>query len=114
MLEENEERVLSLLDSETQVWGIKSSPLTFAYENFMYDVIAHTCSQKYMNEQWYNGLPPGKLAYLSVSLRGEQTHIDAMLSKYLASSVILLAVTSQSQLFFLTRPGLIRSAPDFF
>lgn len=84
MLEENEERVLSLLDSETQVWGIQSSPLTFAYENFMYDVIAHTCSQKYMNEKWYNGLPPGKCAYMLVSLRGEQTHIDAMLTKYLA------------------------------
>lgn len=66
MLEENEERVLSLLDSETQVWGIKSSPLTFAYENFMYDIVAHTCSQKLINKEWYNNLTPDLKPFLKV------------------------------------------------
>lgn len=67
MLEENEERVLSLLEIQTSVWGIQSKPLTFAYENVMYDVIAHTCSQNYMNKKWYSDLPPGYFNYFKVN-----------------------------------------------
>lgn len=43
---ENAVSAIDLMDDEAHVWGIHSSPLTFAYENFMYDVVAHTCSQK--------------------------------------------------------------------
>lgn len=67
MLEENEERVLSLLEIQTSVWGIQSKPLTFAYENVMYDVIAHTCSQNYMNKKWCSDLPPGYFNYFKVN-----------------------------------------------
>lgn len=58
MYEEDNNQAIKLMDDEASVWGIKSSPLTFAYENVMYDVVAHTCSQKYMNKQWYNKLAP--------------------------------------------------------
>lgn len=67
MLEENKERTLKLLDSKRSVWGIKSNPLTFAHENFMYDVIAHTCSQTYMNKKWYSNLPRGKWDFSEVN-----------------------------------------------
>lgn len=102
MLEENEERALSLLDSETRVWGIRSSPLTFAYENFMYDVIAHTCSQKYMNEKWYNGLPPGKLAYMWCMVRQTCAFFKSTRTKYIINLITFLFVLGVYSAFVLT------------
>lgn len=69
MYNENAEHAIDLMDDEAHVWGIHSSPLTFAYENFMYDVVAHTCSQKNMNKQWYNGLPPDLNLFMKVDAR---------------------------------------------
>lgn len=66
MYTENADCAIDLMDDEAHVWGIHSSPLTFAYENFMYDVVAHTCSQKNMNKQWYNNLPPDFKPFLEV------------------------------------------------
>lgn len=105
MLEESEERVLNLLDSETSVWGIQSSPLTFAYENFMYDVIAHTCSQKHMNDKWYNGLPPGKCAYLKCIRTQPINFITSTKTKYLINSFMFLSVLVTYSAFVLTSVG---------
>lgn len=58
MYNENTQHAIELMDDDAVVWGIRSSPLTFAYENFLYDVVAHDCSQKNMNKQWYNNLAP--------------------------------------------------------
>lgn len=58
MYNENSQHAIELMDDDAVVWGIRSSPLTFAYENFLYDVVAHDCSQKNMNKQWYNNLAP--------------------------------------------------------
>lgn len=66
MYEEDTKQAIKLMDDEAHVWGIKSSPLTFAYENVMYDVVAHTCSQKYINKQWYNKLPTDLWPFLKV------------------------------------------------
>lgn len=66
MYNENPEYAMDLMDDEAHVWGIHSSPLTFAHENFMYDVVAHTCSQKNMNNLWYNKLPPDLKPFLKV------------------------------------------------
>lgn len=66
MYNENPEYAIDLMDDEAHVWGIHSSPLIFAYENFMYDVVAHTCSQKNMNKLWYNKLPPDLKPFLKV------------------------------------------------
>lgn len=66
MYNENTEYAIDLMDDEAHVWGIHSSPLIFAYENFMYDVVAHTCSQKNMNKLWYNKLPPDLKPFLKV------------------------------------------------
>lgn len=67
MYEENEELAIDLMDTEANIWGIHSSPLTFAYENFMYDIIAHTCSQKFMNNRWWNNLEPDMESFLAVN-----------------------------------------------
>lgn len=66
MYNENAASAIDLMDDEAHVWGIHSSPLTFAYENFMYDVVANTCSQKNLNKQWYNDLPPDLKPFLKV------------------------------------------------
>lgn len=68
MYEEDTKHAIDLMDDEAVVWGIKSSPLTFAYENFMYDIVAHTCSQKYMNKQWYNKLAPDLKPFFMVNI----------------------------------------------
>lgn len=66
MYEEDSKHAINLMDDEAVVWGIYSSPLTFAYENFMYDIVAHTSSQKLMNKQWYNNLAPDLKPFLKV------------------------------------------------
>lgn len=68
MYEEDTQHAIDLMDDEAVVWGIRSSPLTFAYENFMYDIVAHTCSQKYMNKQWYNNLAPDLKPFFLVTI----------------------------------------------
>lgn len=65
--EENETLAIVLLTTKANIWRVRSSPLTFAYENFMYDIIAHTCSQKYMNNQWWNNLEPDMGSFLKVT-----------------------------------------------
>lgn len=69
MYEEDTQHAIDLMDDEAVVWGIRSSPLTFAYENFMYDIVAHTCSQKYMNKQWYNNLAPDLKPFFMVTIQ---------------------------------------------
>lgn len=66
MYEEDTKHAIKLMDDMATVWKIKSSPLTFAYENVMYDVVAHTCSQKYINRRWYKKLPPDLWPFLKV------------------------------------------------
>lgn len=66
MYNENTRHAMDLMDDEAIVWGIRSSPLTFAHENFMYEIVAHTCSQKNMNKLWYNNLPPDLKPFLKV------------------------------------------------
>lgn len=66
MYEEDTNLAFDLMDTEANIWGIESSPLTFAYENFMYDVVAHTCSQKFMSSKWYSLAPDLKKNFLKV------------------------------------------------
>lgn len=66
MYYENTRHAVDLMDDEAVVWGIRSSPLTFAHENCMYEIVAHTCSQKNMNKLWYNYLPPDLKPFLKV------------------------------------------------
>lgn len=67
MYNENSIHAIDLMDDDGYVWGIHSSPLAFAHENFMYDVVAHTCSQKNMNKHWYNNLPPDLGPFIKVN-----------------------------------------------
>ena len=81
MYKEDTTQAVKAMNDEAVVWGVLSSPLTIAYENFMYDVVAHTCSRKSMNKQWYNDLPPDTFPFLKVRLMQSIciTHISALI-----------------------------------
>lgn len=44
--EDNTDLAYKLLCNCTSVWGIRSNPLNFAYENSVYEVVAHKCVRK--------------------------------------------------------------------
>lgn len=66
MCKENANQSSDLMATGAIVWGIFSSPLNFAHEHFLYDVLAHVCSQKNISKRWYNDLPPNLRPYLKV------------------------------------------------
>lgn len=68
MSEENRYNAIGVMETMVQVWGISSSPLTFAYENNMRDVVAHPCSQQSMRRQWYNGSELDFVHFLKVKI----------------------------------------------
>lgn len=86
MYEEDTTSAIEAMDDESVIWGIHSSPLTFAYENFMYDVVAHTCSQKNMNKQWYNNLAPDLRPFLKVKVKQVNNFRSKIIPKLLTSS----------------------------
>lgn len=104
MYNEDTEHAIDLMEDEAHVWGIHSSPLTFAYENFMYDVVAHTCSQKNMNKQWYNGLPPDLKPFLkSVCTCAKQKQFfTAPLTKYVFNYMMFFTMLVMYSAFVLT------------
>lgn len=46
MSKANINQAIEFMDTESFVLGVFSSPLHFAYEHHLYDVLAHMCSQK--------------------------------------------------------------------
>nr|XP_034321515.1 transient receptor potential cation channel subfamily M member 2-like [Crassostrea gigas] len=102
MYQEDSQHAIDLMDDEAVVWGIHSSPLTFAYENFMYDVVAHTCSQKYINIKWYNNLAPDLVPFLQSAIRKPKNFFTAPLTKYIFNYMVFLTVLVMYSSFVLT------------
>lgn len=48
----------NIMDSLETVWKIQATPIAFAYEFQMYDVIAHPSTVALMNKKWYRGMVP--------------------------------------------------------
>lgn len=69
MNDENPDVTIGLLTTISSVWGIHSSPLTFAYENLMYDVVAHACSKKYMKKKLYSNLATDIKSFFKVKTK---------------------------------------------
>lgn len=103
--QEDPKHAVDLMDDEANIWGIHSSPLTFAYENFMYDVVAHTCSQKYINIQWYNDLAPDLVPFLKAARERPNKFLTAPLTKYVFNYVMFFAVLILYSSFVLTSIG---------
>ncbi|XP_056002361.1 transient receptor potential cation channel subfamily M member-like 2 isoform X2 [Ostrea edulis] len=102
MYEENTKHAIDLMDHDLSVWGMKSSPLTFAYENFMYDVVAHTCSQKNINKQWYNNLAPDLVPFLKSAFRRPKEFFTAPLTKYIYNYMMFFSMLVMYSAFVLT------------
>nr|XP_034319165.1 transient receptor potential cation channel subfamily M member-like 2 isoform X2 [Crassostrea gigas] len=102
MYEEDTKQAIKLMDDEANVWGINSSPLTFAYENVMYDVVAHTCSQKFMNKQWYNKLAPDLVPFLKSAIHKRKKFLSAPLTKYVVNYMLFFSMLVMYSAFVLT------------
>ncbi|XP_078329891.1 transient receptor potential cation channel subfamily M member 2-like [Crassostrea virginica] len=102
MYEENTTHAIEVMDDEAVVWGIHSSPLTFAYENFMYDVVAHVCSQKNMNKQWYNNLTPDLKPFLKSAFTRPKAFITAPLTKFVFNYMMFFTMLVMYSAFILT------------
>ncbi|XP_056002354.1 transient receptor potential cation channel subfamily M member 2-like isoform X2 [Ostrea edulis] len=102
MYEENIYHAIDLMDDDIVTWGIQSSPLTFAYENFMFDVVAHTCSQKNMNKQWYNNLTPDLVPFLKSAFRKPRKFFTAPLTKYIYNYMMFFSMLVMYSAFVLT------------
>ncbi|XP_065924094.1 transient receptor potential cation channel subfamily M member 2 isoform X3 [Magallana gigas] len=102
MFEEDTRNAIDLMDDEATIWGIHSSPLTFAYENFMYDVVAHTCSQKNMNKQWYNTLAPDLKPFMMSAISKPKLFFTAPLTKYVFNYMMFFTMLVMYSAFVLT------------
>lgn len=69
MSKENINQAIELMDTESVVMGILSSPLHFAYEHHLYEIIAHICAQKNVSRRWYNSLPPNCGPFLKANIK---------------------------------------------
>ncbi|KAK3088999.1 hypothetical protein FSP39_000014 [Pinctada imbricata] len=49
MYDQDAKAAMKIVDSKVRIWGILSTPITFAYENYEMDFIAHTCPQRRYN-----------------------------------------------------------------
>lgn len=106
MYDENANQAIDLMDTEADIWGIRSCPLTFAYENFMYDVVAHTCSQKNMNRQWYNNLAPDLKPFLKSAISKPKMFFSAPLTKYIINYMMFFTMLVMYSAFVLTSIGI--------
>ncbi|XP_056021813.1 uncharacterized protein LOC125651630 [Ostrea edulis] len=105
LYEEDTQSAIDLMDDVSNVWGIKSSPLTFAHENFLYDVVAHACSQKHMNLEWYNNLAPDLKPFMKSMFRKPRKFFTAPVTKYMYNYITFLVMLIFYSFFVLTSIG---------
>ena len=66
MYTQDSETAIKAVGWQASVWSIQTAPLTFAHDMYMYDITAHTCSQKHMDKRWYKSMPPDPWNFLKV------------------------------------------------
>nr|XP_022311230.1 transient receptor potential cation channel subfamily M member 2-like [Crassostrea virginica] len=102
MYKEDTKHAVKAINDEALIWDVKSSPLMIAYENFMYDVVGHICSQKNMNIRWYNKLPPSLIPFFKSSFQKKGQFIKAPLTKYIINYMMFFTVLVMYSAFVLT------------
>lgn len=102
MSDENRENAIELMETIVDVWGISSSPLTFAYENKICNVVAHPCSQKSVRKQWYNDLAPDLCPFLKSFCKNKRKFITAPVTRYLLNYLLFLTMLIMYSAFVLT------------
>jgi hypothetical protein len=68
MYKEYPTEAMELMTTEFTVWDININPLQCAYDNDLYDFIAHPCAQRCLNKIWYNELGTNFNAAVKVCL----------------------------------------------
>ncbi|XP_056003652.1 transient receptor potential cation channel subfamily M member 2-like [Ostrea edulis] len=102
MYDEKMKDAMDLMGDKREVWEIESTPLMFAYENFMYDIVAHTCSQKNMSRIWYNGLPPDTWPFIRSIGEKPRKFFNAPLTKYVCNFAMFFSMLMMYSAFVLT------------
>ncbi|XP_061190940.1 transient receptor potential cation channel subfamily M member 2-like [Saccostrea echinata] len=92
MFETDSRNTLDVLDDFVDIWGIKSNPLTFAYENFMYEFVAKPASQKHLNKTWYNNQAPHLIPCIKSVSQHPCNVLRSPLSKYVFNYVLFLSM----------------------
>ncbi|XP_062611061.1 transient receptor potential cation channel subfamily M member 1-like [Saccostrea cucullata] len=82
MFETDSKKTLKVLEDPVTIWGITSNPLTFAYENFMYEFVAKPASQKNLNKTWYSGQAPHLIPCIKSVFNKPGKVLTSPLSKY--------------------------------
>nr|XP_022311634.1 transient receptor potential cation channel subfamily M member 1-like [Crassostrea virginica] len=102
MYDEEPEHAVDVMDDEAMIWGVRSSPLIIAYENSMYDIVAHTCSQKHLNKQWYNNLAPDLKPFCKSIFQKPKQVITAPFTKFISNYMIFLTTLIVFSAFVMT------------
>ncbi|XP_078329886.1 transient receptor potential cation channel subfamily M member-like 2 [Crassostrea virginica] len=102
MYKEDTKHAARAMNDEAMIWGVKTSPLTIAYENFMYEIVAHICSRKYLNRKWYNKLPPDLFSFFQTAPQKKLLFIQAPLTKYIINYIMFFTMLIMYSAFVLT------------
>lgn len=54
LYEDDATRCMSVMNTESRIWGIRVAPVECAFDNGMIDVVGHPCVQRLLNSVWYN------------------------------------------------------------
>ena len=67
LYKEGKKQAAKAMDDDAVIWGVQTNPLRFAYENFMYEIVAHNSSQHNLKTKLYNKLPQDPFSFLKVN-----------------------------------------------
>ncbi|XP_061170922.1 transient receptor potential cation channel subfamily M member 2-like [Saccostrea echinata] len=102
MFETDSKKTLKVLEDSVSIWGITSNPLTFAYENFMYEFVAKPASQKNLNKTWYGGQAPHLIPCIKSVPNHPGKVLTSPLSKYVFNYFLFLTMLISYSAFVTT------------
>lgn len=102
MYEENIEYATDLMDTNNEFWGIYCSPLDFAYENEMLNVVAHACSKRNMTRQWNKNLHPNTVPFIKAAFTNPKNFFAAPRTKYFVHYILFFLMLVMYSIFVLT------------
>ncbi|XP_062590923.1 transient receptor potential cation channel subfamily M member 2-like, partial [Saccostrea cucullata] len=105
MFEEDEDTAINLMDTDVTIWGLRSSPLTFAHDNFMYDIVAHNCSFGNMFKQWNKDLGTDIVSVFKSLKKNPRNFFTAPVTKYKFNYIIFFVIMVMYSAFVLTSIG---------
>ncbi|CAC5364897.1 unnamed protein product [Mytilus coruscus] len=110
LYKDHPKEAMELMTTEVSVWDIHISPLQCAYDNDLYDFIAHPCAQRCLNNIWYNKLGTNFWASIKKGFRCRKIggklaicrFLAAPFTKFVINYIIFLAALVIYSAFLLT------------